>query len=530
MSEWMCLLPIGVVLAAALVVVFLDLVLGRSDRYVLPWVALAGCALGLAAIWQTHQTLSDQLVWFHGYDAKANSQTIGPLLLGGAFCLDGFGLSIWLLACLAGALSILASPPPSPSLLPASGGNMGREDSALSTGEYYGLLLLAVAGMMLLGVAHDWLTLVLSLEIMSVATYILAGSRREDLRSNEAALKYVVLGGFSTAFLLLGIAFYYGAFGNLSLTPNPALSHLTIDELQARELFALLALGLVLVGALFKIGATPFHFWIPDVYEGAPTAVTGLMAFGVKTAAFAVVARVAFETFGGYAFRAAWLPLLLVGAILSMLVGNVLAMRQSNLKRLLAYSAIAHSGYLLLAFLVLPHVHDAAAMNEHLKAVVFYLLVYGVMTLGALGVIALVREDGRPLENMDDYAGLSKEHPGLALCMALFMLSLAGLPPTGGFFAKFLIFRGAIEQGSLEAGQRQSMIILAAVIGILTSVASLFYYLRVVVTMYMSPAAETAVPEAPAAARCRYAWAVNLLIYLAALVTLASGLMPGWFY
>jgi len=239
---------------------------------------------------------------------------------------------------------------------------------------------------------------------------------------------------------------------------------------------------------------------------------------------------VAFETFGGFAFRATWLPLLLAGSVLTMLIGNLLAMRQSNLKRLLAYSAIAHSGYLLLAFLVVPHDHDGAAMNEHLKAVVFYLLVYGVMTLGAFGVVALVREDGRPLENMDDYAGLAKEHPGVALCMAIFMLSLAGLPPTGGFFAKFMIFRGAIEQGIIEQPQRQSMIILAAVIGILTSVASLYYYLRVVVTMYMSPSAATVAPEAPPAARCRYAWAVNLLIYLAGLATLASGLIPAWFY
>ncbi|MGD0091419.1 MAG: NADH-quinone oxidoreductase subunit N [Planctomycetota bacterium] len=527
MSEWMCLLPIGVVLTAALVVVFLDLALSRSDRYLLPWVALAGCVLGLAAVWQTHQTLSDQLVWFVGYNTPLPPLSpggrgwgeggLGPLLLGGAFCLDGFGLAIWSLACLAGAFSILAAPPQA-------------EESALSSGEYYGLTLLAVAGMMLLGVAHDWLTLVLSLEIMSVATYVLAGSKREDIRSNEAALKYVVLGGFSTAFLLLGVAFYYGAFGSLSLQPSTALAGLPAAEAQARTVFALLALGLVLVGALFKIGATPFHFWVPDVYEGAPTAITGLMAFGVKAAAFAVLARVGFETFGGFVFRAAWLPLLLIGAILTMVLGNVLALRQSSLKRLLAYSAIAHSGYLLLAFLVMPHVHDAEAMNEHLKSVVFYLLVYGVMTLGAFGVVGLARTNGRPLENMDDYAGWAQERPGLALCMALFMFSLAGLPPTGGFFAKFLIFRGAIAQGLIEPGARQSMIILAAVIGILASVASLYYYLRVVVVMYMSQAPAALPAEAPAAAPCRHARTVELLIYATALATLLSGIIPGWFY
>lgn len=500
---WLCLLPIGVVLAAALVVVFLDLALARKDRYVLPWVALAGCVLGLAAVYQTHQTLADQMTWFLGYAPKPDKSTLSPLVCGGAFCLDGFGLSIWVLACLAGALSILAAPPQA-------------DESALSSGEYYGLTLLAVAGMMLLGVAHDWLTLVVSLELMSVATYILAGSNREDIRSNEAALKYLVLGAFSTAFLLMGVAFYYGVFGSLSLTPNPAVLLLLQQQPDARHLLALVALGLVLVGALFKIGAVPFHFWIPDVYEGAPTAVTGLMAVGVKAAAFAVVARLAFGAFGEALFRDAWRPLLAGAAVLTMVLGNILAMRQSNLKRLLAYSGIAHSGYLLLAFLVV----DGGAMGEHLRAVVFYLLVYGVMTLGAFGVVGLVREDGRPLETMDDYAGLAQEHPGLALCMALFMLSLAGLPPTGGFFAKFLVFRGAIEQGQ----------VVAAVIGILASVASLYYYLRVLVVMYMSPAAATAGPEGLAAARCRYVWAANLLIYAAGLVTLVSGLLPGWFY
>ncbi|MCY3024287.1 MAG: NADH-quinone oxidoreductase subunit N [Planctomycetota bacterium] len=515
MNELMYLLPIGVVFAAALVVVLLDTVLPRTERYLLPWVALTGCAVALVSTYQIHQTLADQGIWFLSSAGPADARLIGPVMVRGSFCLDGFGMAIWVLACLAGALSILAASP-------------ATEESALSSGEYYGLTLLAVAGMMLLGTAHDWLTLIISLEIMSVATYILAGSRRDDIRSNEAALKYLLLGAFSTAFLLMGIAFYYGAFGSLSLTPNPAVLRLPLHELQSRHSFALLGLGLVLVGALFKIGATPFHFWVPDVYEGAPTAVTGLMAAGVKAAAFAVLARLAFETFGGHEYRTAWLPLLLVASLLTMIVGNVLAIRQSSVKRMLAYSSIAHTGYLLLAFLVLPHPKDVGAINANLEAVVFYLLVYSVMTVGAFGVVALVREDGRPLETMDDYAGLAKEHPGIALCMAIFMLSLAGVPPTGGFFAKFLVFRGAIGQGVLEQGQHQTAILFAAVVGILMSVVSLYYYLRVIVKMYMSPANDTAAP-APAA-RCRYAWGLTVLIYAAGVVTLLSGFLPGWFY
>lgn len=517
MNELFHLLPIGVVLTAALVVIFLDLVLPHTERYLLPWVALAGCVLGLVSTLQTQQSLADQMLWFVGYNTKLDARVFNPLILGGAFCLDGFGMFIWLLACVAGALSILIAPPHS-------------EESVLSTGEYFGLALLAVAGMMLLAVSHDWLTLLISLEIMSIATYILTGGSREDVRSNEAALKYLVLGAFSTAFLLMGIAFYYGAFGSISLAPSAAFMKLPLAEREGRQLFVFLAMGLILVGALFKVGASPFHFWIPDVYEGAPTAVTGLMAAGVKAAAFAVVARLAFETFGAHELRAMWLPLLLIVAVLTMIVGNILAMRQGSVKRMLAYSAIAHTGYLLLAFLVMPATGDSTAMGEHLKAVVFYLLAYSVMTLGAFGVVALVREDGRPLEKMEDYAGLAKEHPGLALCMAVFMLSLAGMPPLGGFFAKFLVFRGAIEQGIVEEAQHGTTIIAAAVIGILTSVASLYYYLRVVVMMYMSPANESAPPEGAEAARCRYAWNSHLLIYAAGLVTLAIGLMPKWFY
>ena len=503
-SQLSCLMPIWVVLAAALVVVFLDLVISHKDRYVLSWIAFSGAVLGLLSTGQTLAVLSKQTIWFLNYSSKLHHSQSLPLILGGAFCVDGFGMLIWGIACLAGALSILCVPEQ-------------NEDAALSSGEYYGLTLLAVAGMMLLAVSHDWMTLLISLEIMSISTYILTGSNRENSRSNEAALKYLVLGAFSTAFMLMGMAFYYGATGNVSLSPSHVL-----QQMNGQEAFMFLGMGLIFVGAMFKVGASPFHFWIPDVYEGAPTPITGLMAVGVKAAAFAVVGRLTFETFGATDLRVNWIEIIRVLAVLTMAVGNILAMRQSNLKRMLAYSGIAHTGYLLLAFLVRPdHATDTAAMNEHLKAVVFYLLTYGVMTLGAFGVIGLMREDGKPLEEMENYTGLAKEHPGIAFCMAMFMLSLAGMPPMGGFFAKFLIFQGAIAEGES----------VAAVLGILTSVASLYYYLRVVVAMYMSPSNASSpapTPGEPAlAARCHYAWASSLLIYAAGVATLIIGLLPG---
>ena len=515
MNELLYLAPIGVVMAAALVVVFVDLVLPHRDRYILPWLALAGCALGMMSVFQTQNALWDQMVWFFSYQPVKTALLPGipssyPLMMNGAFVVDGFGVFIWIAACLAGILAILASPP-------------HTDDSALSTGEFYGLILLAVSGMMLLGVSHDWLTLLISLEIMSISTYILAGSQREDVRSNEAALKYLVLGAFSTAFLLMGIAFFYGAFGTFSMNPAATFGALPTEVRESREWLALLSMGLIFVGVMFKIGAAPFHFWIPDVYQGAPTPVTGLMAVGVKAAAFAVLARLTFEVFGMQSIRANWIPIVLGASVLTMFIGNILAMRQSNLKRLLAYSGIAHTGYLMLAFLVLPSPNDSEIMGEHLKAVIFYLITYGFMTLGAFGVIGLVREDGKPLEEIEDYAGLAKENPAIALCMALFMLSMAGMPPLGGFFAKFMIFRSAIEQG---AAHKDSGIIAGAVIGILTSVASLYYYLRVIVVMYMSPSNASGPSEEPAA-HCRYAWNSNLLIYAAGAITLALGLYPG---
>ena len=494
-SELRQLIPVGMVLLAALIVVMIDLYLKHTERYVLPWIGVAGCGVALALSVQAGAP-----VWFSAHDgAKA-------VKLGGAFVLDGFAQGVWVVACVAGALSLLSA-------------SHNGDDSALSTGEYCGLNLLAVAGMMLLAASHDFLTLLLSLEIMSISTYILAGSNRDETRSNEAALKYLVLGAFSTAFMLLGMAFFYGGTGSLSL------DKIVATKAGVNITFALLGMGLVLVGAFFKVGAAPFHFWIPDVYQGAPPAITGLMAVGVKAAAFTVLTRLTFETFADRNFSATWLPTIEVMAVATMAVGNILAMTQSSVKRMLAYSGIAHTGYLMLALLIVPNLtltdgglehYNGKDVEEHLHAIVFYLLAYGVMTLGAFGVLGLLRRDGKPLEEMRDFQGLSKEHPGVALCMAIFMLSLAGMPPLGGFFAKFMIFRGAIQEGH----------VLAAVLGILTSVASLYYYLRVVVQMFMSPANEGVKGEEPA--HCQYAWASSLLIYAAGLGTLLLGLVPGW--
>jgi len=506
-SQLIKLLPVGVILASALVVVLLGLILESKDRYVLPMVALGGTLLGLAALGHNYFVVIDlhhaPAPWFSGLTEATN--IYDPRILKGAFSIDGFGMVIALVVLIGGALSIMIAP-------------HEEDDSALKSGEYYGLLMLAVAGMMCLGFSYDFLTLLISLEIMSIATYILSGSQRGTVRSSEAALKYLVLGGFSTAFFMLGIAFIYGGTGSLSLAP---VDYYALAKLSAQPHYLVLAgMSLVFVGLLFKVGAVPFHFWIPDVYEGAPTGVTSLMAVGVKAAAFAVLGRILFGTFSSVNFRNDWTTVIMAAAVLTMALGNLLALQQTSVKRMLAYSGIAHTGYLLLTFLVNPGLLDKdilqSVIPEHLGTAGFYLLSYGVMTAGAFGVVGMIREDGRRLETFDDFRGLAKEHPGMALCMAIFMLSLAGIPPFAGFFAKFMLFKGAVAQGYIYP----------AVIGVLTSVISLGYYLRVIATMYMDP--EVAPQHAPTPARCRYVWSTTLMIYAAGVVTLLLGLLPNW--
>ena len=482
------LVPVAVVLIAALLAVFVGLITERKDRYLLSWVSAGGCVLALL-------TLIPAWVGLGGRPALSWLADAGALRFDGALAVDGLGLSVAVVALLAGIFASLC-------------GAQEPEGSPLTTGEYHGLVLLSVSGMLLLGAAHDFATLLVSLEVMSVSTYILAGARRNSVRGGEAALKYLVLGAFSTAFLLLGVAFMYGATGSLqmsavTLVPNDPRFHLV-----------LVGFGLLLVGVFFKVGAVPFHFWVPDVYDGSPTPVTSLMATGVKAAAFAVVGRVVFEMFGSSEFVGRVVPLLASVAILTMVLGNLIALHQESMKRMLAYSAVAHTGYLLLAFLLRPAQSVPATWELHLKAAAFYLLTYVFAAGGAFAIVAMAREDGRRMEKVKDFRGFARAHPGLALCMAIFLFSLAGLPPFAGFFAKFMVFRGAVDQGY----------VLPAVVGVLTSVASLGYYLRVVQSMYLVDEPDPAEKPAP----CRPAWTVTVLAYGAGLAILLLGLAPNW--
>ncbi len=344
--------------------------------------------------------------------------------------------------------------------------------------EYYALLLLASLGMLVMGSTNNMLVIFLGLEILSVALYVLSGITRDWVRSLEAALKYFLLGAFSTGFILYGMAFLYGATGSLDL--------LAISQ-RVRELVAgaegegaapmlLVGLGLMIVGLAFKVAAVPFHWWAPDVYEGSPTPVTAFMAVGTKAVSFLVLLRVVTTAFGN-TLVAEWTMVLGILALLSMLVGNLVALVQRNIKRMLAFSSVAHAGYLLIAV--------AAGTDLGTSAMMFYFAAYVLTTLGAFGVASLVAETtdgGDEGYGLMRYAGLGRSNPGLALAMSVFMLSLIGVPPTAGFIGKYFIFQAAVQ----KALEGSTLFLVLSVVGILLSVVSAAYYLRVIVTMYMT--------------------------------------------
>jgi NADH-quinone oxidoreductase subunit N len=335
-------------------------------------------------------------------------------------------------------------------------------EEGLELGEYYALLLFALFGAMLMASGGDLLIIFLGLEIMSLAQYILAGMRHNVLKSSESAMKYFLLGAFATGFLLYGISLLYGATGTTTLAG--IVTAVREGGLTDHPLMTI-GMGLLIVGFGFKIAAVPFHMWTPDVYEGAPTPITAFMSTGVKAAAFAALVRVFVTALGD--LQESWAPIFWCMAVLSMTVGNLIAIAQQNIKRMLAYSSIAHAGYLLIALV--------AAGPSGLTGLMYYLLAYAFMTLGSFAVVvALEQREDRYLL-LDDYSGLGFRYPLLGVAMALFMFSLSGLPPTAGFMAKFYVFGAAVEQGYIAL----------TVIGVLNSLISIYYYLRPIVLMYM---------------------------------------------
>jgi len=376
-----------------------------------------------------------------------------------------------------------------------------EEQAALQTGkvqtEIYPLTLFAVGGMMLFPAAADLITLFVALEVLSLPLYLMAGlSRRRRLLSQEAALKYFLLGAYSSAFFLFGAAFLYGFSGSVYLSEIRT----AVSAGPGNDIFLLIGLAALSVGLLFKVGAVPFHAWTPDVYQGAPTSVTAFMAAATKVAAFGAALRIFYTAVGGAVWS--WRPLLTAVAIATMIVGSLIAIAQRDVKRMLAYSSIAHAGFLLTGIL---------ALNQSgLEASLFYLASYGLTTLGAFAVVSLVRDSSGEVTDLNRWVGLARRSPVIALVFALFLLSFAGIPLTAGFIGKFTIFSGAYESGNIGV----------VVVGVLSSAVAAFFYIRVIVMMFFTE------PDDDSVAVTIPSGLTALVIWIAAALTLALGVYP----
>jgi NADH-quinone oxidoreductase subunit N len=426
-------LPLALLVVWACVLLVADLFIPKDRKSLTAGLA----ALGLAI------TLGFTLAQMGQEAAGFNSMVI----------LDGFSIFVNSLLLLCGLMGIALS-----------FGYIKRMN--LERGEYYTLMLFSIAGMMLMAQAGDLIVVFLALELLSIPLYVLAAFDRPKPESEEAGLKYFLLGAFATGFIVYGTALVFGATGTTSLSGIVTF----VGSNETPGMLLTIGAALILVGLGFKIAAVPFHMWTPDVYQGSPTSVTAFMAAGAKIAGFAALLRVFATAFPSIA--ADMTGVLWVVSAATMILGNLLAISQTNIKRMLAYSSIAHAGYILMAFV--PYGNPAVA-SQAVAAGLFYLVAYALTNFGTWGVvIALERAEGRGLE-INDYAGLGKKYPALAAAMTIFMLSLIGLPPTLGFVGKFYLFSSVIAGGFYGL----------AIIGVLTSLVSAYYYLRVVVTMYM---------------------------------------------
>jgi NADH-quinone oxidoreductase subunit N len=399
--------------------------------------------------------------------------------------MDRFGIYLSMVVLIAGFLSLAFSA-------------RFLEREGVEEGEFYALALLAMAGMVLMLQTTNLMMILIGLETFSLSFYVLCGLTRGRVRAVESALKYFLLGAFSSGFLVYGLALLYGSTGSL------ALRDIAIRVGEQRTPMMTMGLGLVVVGFAFKIAAVPFHQWVPDVYTGAPTNVTGFMAAATKTVSFAVLVRLLVGAFGSQS--AVWMPLIVWLAVATMTVANLIALAQTNIKRLLAFSSIAHAGYLLIAVACVP--------RFGVNAIVFYLTTYAFMTIGAFAVAAAIGGGDTHAESGYDYttawAGLGRRRPVLAASMTVFLLSMAGIPPTGGFLGKYMIFQAAVES-------QQWML---AIVGSLNAVIAAYYYLAVILTMWFKE------PEAGVADDGPIAWPFAVVLTIAVAAIFYLGIAP----
>jgi NADH-quinone oxidoreductase subunit N len=451
-----------------ILIMILDPFLGPTKKRWLGWLAAAGALLALLSVHVAYD--------FRGpaYDNLIST--------------DMFSVFVHAVVILAAVLAILGSLD-------------YLEREGMQRGEYYALVLFATAGMGILAGANELVTAFIGLEMSSISTYILVGFRRRSATSNEASMKYFLLGSFATAFFLYGIAMVYGATGTTYVNKVQAL----LESAGRTPTLAILGLGLIFVGLGFKVVIAPFQVYGPDVYQGAPTPVTALLSSAPKVATFALMLRVFYVSFGTVSefwFWAVW-----VSAVLTMFIGNLAALVQTNVKRMLAYSSIAHAGYILVAF--------AASTSLGVAAVLFYLAAYVLMKVGAFLIVTHLGQQGETRLEIQDYAGLGSKEPVLAACFSLFLLSLLGLPATGGFLGKFFAFQSALDARS----EHGTAIVWLVVIAAINSVIGAYYYLRVLISMYFAEPAKDYVPTSVAPP-------LGFAIFVAAAGTLYLGLLP----
>lgn len=484
--EYVALVPGLIVAVTALVVVLLDVFhRAETSRDYIGYISAIGLGLTMLSTWA---------LW---------DDTISTPVFHGMLYADKFGLFFAALCAGVGILAILMSP-------------RYIHSHGMDRGEYYMLMLFSVCGMIFMANAADLLSIFIALEVMSIPVYVLAGFLRRSSRSAEAGLKYFILGAFSAGLFLYGIALIYGITGTTNLEMIAAfMGNVLSNDIAAAAGAKTLFLGVLLVlsGFGFKIAAVPFHLWTPDVYTGSPTPAVGFMATGVKAAALAGLIRVLVigffdETARGGFYGYGWIDLLLVMSVASIVLGNLVAIAQDNVKRMLAYSSIAHAGYILVGIVAANSNADFYLYND---TVLFYILAYSFGTLGAFGVLAYFKRNVGDVETYDDLAGLGFKHPMMALIMTVCILSSAGIPPTAGFLGKLYVFRAAIDVGSITG---ENAFIALSVLAVLMSVAGMYYYLKVVVYMYMKPSTVEITALEHSGAKFALALAAILSLYL----------------
>jgi NADH-quinone oxidoreductase subunit N len=501
--------PLLIVFGVALLGVLVEAFVARRSRYVVQ--------VALALIGVLGALVATVLVAAH-LSAKSGTAGRGVIAVGGAIAVDGPTVFIWgtILAMslisillfaertLEGGITAFAG---QAAALPGTSAEREASTQGLEHTEVFPLMLFSIGGMLLFPASNDLLTLFVALEVLSLPLYLLCGlARRRRLLSQEAALKYFMLGAFSSGFFLYGVALVYGFAGSMNFGD---IAEAVSSRIGGQPLL-LAGIGLIAVGMLFKVGAAPFHAWTPDVYQGAPTAVTAFMAACTKVAAFGAMLRLFYVAFG--AARWDWTPMIGVIAVLTMLVGCILAITQSDIKRMLAYSSISHAGFILVGFVGLHSVgsFDGDRLSS-LQAVLFYLVTYGFMTIGAFAIVTVVRDSGGEATSLSRWAGLGKESPIVAGTFAFFLLSMAGIPLTAGFAGKWAVFTSAVSGGAWP------LVIVAVVL----SAVAAFFYARVIVLMFFSEP----VGEGPVVMNPSILTTITIAVGLA--VTVVLGIYPG---